>query len=188
MILLNKVDLQFLKGFSAHNIFKPKSNKLHCTTKFCGKSSNQDRTKKYLENSAVSLNNGKNFRLLINAFTITHQTIGAQIVIKNDQEMLELWDNDLDEDQINELSNDALPKRLKKVALNLEPSSRAHITIGLAQGVSAVQTGYDLLSILCSQYGKGGFVKIENATFLDATTPGFYLKPGKYFFLFKKKD
>ena len=46
----------------------------------------------------------------------------------------------------------------------------------------------DLLSILCSQYGKGGFVKIENATFLDATTPGFYLKPGKYFFLFKKKD
>ncbi len=138
----------FFKGFSSHNIFKPKSNILHCTSKYCGKSSNQERTKKYLENSAVSLNNGKHFRLLINAFTITHQTIGAQIDIKNSEDMLNLWDNDLDEDQIYELSNDILPKRLKKLALDLEPSSRAHLTIGLAQSVSAVQTGYDLLSIL----------------------------------------
>ena len=135
-------------GFSVQNIFKPKSNSLHCTAKFCGKSSSQESIKKYVENSEVSFNNGKHFRLQIIAFTITHQTIGAHVYLKDNKEMLDLWDNDLNEDQLSELSNDVLPKKLKKLALNLEPSSRAHITIGLANGVSAVQTGYDLVSIL----------------------------------------
>ena len=62
--------------------------------------------------------------------------------------MLELWDNDLNEKELSDISNNIMSKEIKKIASKLSTASRAHITIALAYGVSAVQTGYDLLSIL----------------------------------------
>jgi hypothetical protein len=105
-------------------------------------------TPEYLENPLVSLNNGKHHKLEIIAFTITHQTIGAHVSLNNDIEMLSLWDNDLSETQFKDIISDTLSKKSKINGIRLERAARAHITIGLANGIQAVQTGYDLISIL----------------------------------------
>lgn len=79
---------------------------------------------------------GKAFTLTISALFITTKTAGARVDL-TDQDLL-LWPNDVDKIQ----PTDNLPK-----------GSRAHVTLGCASGIEAVQTGIDLLE----------FVKLEKA-------------------------
>lgn len=79
---------------------------------------------------------GKAFTLTISALFVTPKTTGAQVEL-SEQELL-LWPNDVDK-----LSpTDSLPQ-----------GSRAHITLGCADDVEAVQTGIDLLEIVRQERG-----------------------------------
>ncbi|KAF5918095.1 2',3'-cyclic-nucleotide 3'-phosphodiesterase isoform X2 [Diceros bicornis minor] len=109
---------------------------LHCTTKFCdyGKATGAD---EYAQQDAVKKSYGKAFTLAVSALFVTPKTTGARVELSEQQ--LLLWPNDVDR-----LSpSDSLPR-----------GSRAHITLGCAADVEAVQTGLDLLEIL--QQEKGG--------------------------------
>ncbi|XP_077020503.1 2',3'-cyclic-nucleotide 3'-phosphodiesterase isoform X1 [Tamandua tetradactyla] len=108
---------------------------LHCTTKFCdyGKATGAD---EYAQQDVVKKSYSKAFTLTISALFVTPKTTGAQVVL-SDQE-LPLWPNDVDKLS----SSDSLPL-----------GSRAHITLGCASDVDAVQTGIDLLDIVRQERG-----------------------------------
>ncbi|NXU82259.1 CN37 phosphodiesterase, partial [Xiphorhynchus elegans] len=108
---------------------------LHCTTKYTefGKAAGAE---EYAQQEAVKASYGKGFTLSISALFITTKTVGARIELSEQQ--LLLWPGDADKI----LPTDNLPR-----------GSRAHITLGCANGVEAVQTGLDLLE----------FVKLEKA-------------------------
>ncbi|XP_066483285.1 2',3'-cyclic-nucleotide 3'-phosphodiesterase [Tiliqua scincoides] len=108
---------------------------LHCTTKFTdfGKAPGSD---DYAQQEAVKSSYGKAFFLTISALFITPRTAGARVEL-SEQQML-LWPGDVDVIQ----PGGSLPK-----------GSRAHVTLGCASGIEAVQTGIDLLE----------FVKLEKA-------------------------
>lgn len=73
----------------------------------------------------------KAFTLTISALFVTPKTAGAQVELSEQE--LQLWPNDVDK-----LSpTESLPR-----------GSRAHITLGCADNVEAVQTGLDLLEIV----------------------------------------
>ncbi|XP_046530690.1 2',3'-cyclic-nucleotide 3'-phosphodiesterase isoform X1 [Equus quagga] len=108
---------------------------LHCTTKFCdyGKAAGAE---EYAQQDAVKKAYGKAFMLTISALFVTPKTTGARVEL-SEQELL-LWPNDVDK-----LSpSDSLPR-----------GSRAHITLGCAADVEAVQTGIDLLEIVRQEKG-----------------------------------
>lgn len=78
----------------------------------------------------------KAFTLTISALFVTPKTTGAQVELSEQE--LPLWPNDVDK-----LSpSDSLPR-----------GSRAHITLGCADDVEAVQTGIDLLEIVRQEKG-----------------------------------
>uniref|UniRef100_K7FSB3 2',3'-cyclic-nucleotide 3'-phosphodiesterase n=1 Tax=Pelodiscus sinensis TaxID=13735 RepID=K7FSB3_PELSI len=108
---------------------------LHCTTKFTdfGKALGAD---EYAQQEVVKASYGKAFTLTISALFLTTKTVGARLEL-SEQELL-LWPGDVDKI----LPIDNLPK-----------GSRAHITLGCANGIEPVQTGIDLLE----------FVKLEKA-------------------------
>ncbi|XP_076212769.1 2',3'-cyclic-nucleotide 3'-phosphodiesterase isoform X1 [Aptenodytes patagonicus] len=108
---------------------------LHCTTKYTefGKAAGAE---EYAQQEAVKASYSKGFTLSISALFITTKTVGARVELSEQQ--LLLWPGDADK---------ILP------ADNLPKGSRAHITLGCANGVEAVQTGLDLLE----------FVKLEKA-------------------------
>lgn len=89
-----------------------------------------------LSPQAVRASYGKGFTLSISGLFVTTKTVGARVELSEQQ--LLLWPGDADKIQ----AADSLPK-----------GSRAHITLGCASGVEAVQTGLDLLE----------FVKLEKA-------------------------
>ncbi|XP_050767913.1 2',3'-cyclic-nucleotide 3'-phosphodiesterase [Gymnogyps californianus] len=108
---------------------------LHCTTKYTefGKAAGAE---EYTQQEAVKASYGKGFTLSISALFITTKTVGARVELSEQQ--LLLWPGDADKI----LPTDSLPK-----------GSRAHITLGCANGIEAMQTGLDLLE----------FVKLEKA-------------------------
>ncbi|XP_042692489.1 2',3'-cyclic-nucleotide 3'-phosphodiesterase isoform X1 [Centrocercus urophasianus] len=108
---------------------------LHCTTKYTdfGKAAGAE---DYAQQEAVRASYGKGFTLSISGLFVTTKTVGARVELSEQQ--LLLWPGDADKIQ----AADSLPK-----------GSRAHITLGCASGVEAVQTGLDLLE----------FVKLERA-------------------------
>ncbi|XP_056143541.1 2',3'-cyclic-nucleotide 3'-phosphodiesterase [Lampris incognitus] len=108
---------------------------LHCTTKFCdyGKA---EGAKEYAEISAVKELYSSVFELSLTALFVTPRTVGARVSLSEEQ--LVLWPADAEKE-----AEAAIPK-----AASLPPGSRAHITLGCAEGVEPVQTGLDLLDIL----------------------------------------
>lgn len=108
---------------------------LHCTTKFCdyGKATGAD---EYAQQDVVKKSYCKAFTLTICALFVTPKTTGAQVEL-SEQELL-LWPNDVDKLSL----SDSLPR-----------GSRAHITLGCAGDVEAVQTGIDLLEIVRQEKG-----------------------------------
>ncbi|XP_006901779.1 PREDICTED: 2',3'-cyclic-nucleotide 3'-phosphodiesterase [Elephantulus edwardii] len=108
---------------------------LHCTTKFCdyGKAAGAD---EYAQQDVVKKSYCKAFKLTISALFVTPKTTGARVELSEQE--LPLWPNDVDK-----LSpSDNLPR-----------GSRAHITLGCASDVEAVQTGLDLLEIVRQEKG-----------------------------------
>ncbi|XP_054849426.1 2',3'-cyclic-nucleotide 3'-phosphodiesterase-like isoform X3 [Eublepharis macularius] len=158
---LRKTGQAFLDELASIKVFKKESNKhfggaiedpkmkldltsyfvkrppgvLHCTTKFTdfGKAPGSE---DYAQQEAVKSSYGKAFFLTISALFITPRTAGARVELSEQQ--LLLWPGDVD----------VLPP-----AGNLPKGSRAHVTLGCASGIEAVQTGLDLLE----------FVKLEKA-------------------------
>ncbi|XP_034047307.1 2',3'-cyclic-nucleotide 3'-phosphodiesterase [Thalassophryne amazonica] len=111
---------------------------LHCTTKFCnyGKA---EGAKEYAENPSVAALYGSVFELSLSALFVTPRTFGARVSLSEEQ--LLLWPSDAEKEVAA-----AVP-----AAASLPPGSRAHITLGCAKNVEAVQTGLDLLQILAIQ-------------------------------------
>ncbi|XP_059204329.1 2',3'-cyclic-nucleotide 3'-phosphodiesterase [Centropristis striata] len=106
---------------------------LHCTTKFCdyGKA---EGAKEYAQNQAVKDFYGSAFELSLTALFVTPRTVGARVSLTEEQ--LQLWPADAEK----EAGSASLPL-----------GSRAHVTLGCAEGVEPVQTGLDLLEILALQ-------------------------------------
>uniref|UniRef100_A0A8D0H8W3 2',3'-cyclic-nucleotide 3'-phosphodiesterase n=2 Tax=Sphenodon punctatus TaxID=8508 RepID=A0A8D0H8W3_SPHPU len=100
---------------------------LHCTTKFTdfGKATGAE---EYAQQEAVKSSYGRSFILTISALFITPKTAGARVELSDQQ--LQLWPGDVDKFQPTD---------------NLAKGSRAHITLGCANGIEPVQTGLDLL-------------------------------------------
>ncbi|KAM8818948.1 2',3'-cyclic-nucleotide 3'-phosphodiesterase [Rhynchonycteris naso] len=111
---------------------------LHCTTKFCdyGKAAGAE---EYAQQDVVKKSYCKAFTLTISALFVTPKTTGAQVELSEQE--LPLWPNDVDRVSPSE----SLPR-----------GSRAHITLGCAGDVEAVQTGIDLLEIVRQKGGSCG--------------------------------
>ncbi|XP_017284905.1 2',3'-cyclic-nucleotide 3'-phosphodiesterase [Kryptolebias marmoratus] len=119
---------------------------LHCTTKFCnyGKAAG---AKEYAQNPAVVKSYGSVFELSLTALFITPRTVGARVSLTEEQ--LHLWPADGEK----EVESDV------PAAASLPPGSRAHVTLGCAEGVQSVQTGIDLLQILALQQAEAPAAK-----------------------------
>ncbi|XP_041673468.1 fibrous sheath CABYR-binding protein [Cheilinus undulatus] len=109
---------------------------LHCTTKFCnyGKA---EGAKEYADNQAVKDLYGTVSELSLSALFVTPRTVGARVSLTEEQLML--WPADAEKEA-------DVP-----AAASLPRGSRAHVTLGCAEGVEPVQTGLDLLEILALQ-------------------------------------
>ncbi|XP_076000310.1 uncharacterized protein cnp [Genypterus blacodes] len=125
------------KEVDLEQYFKAKGS-LHCTTKFCnyGKA---EGAKEYAEQQAVADLYGSVFELSLSALFVTPRTVGARVSLSEEQ--LVLWPADAEKE-----AEATVPG-----ASSLPPGSRAHITLGCAEGVEPVQTGLDLLDILALQ-------------------------------------
>ncbi|XP_061089308.1 2',3'-cyclic-nucleotide 3'-phosphodiesterase [Conger conger] len=129
---------------------------LHCTTKFCdyGKA---DGSKEYAEQQIVKDRYGSMSELKLSTLVLTPRTLGARVSLTEDQ--LRLWPAGAEKEGAPEA--------------DLPPGSRAHITLGCAEGVEPVQTGLDLLElVLLQQQGQEG----ERAQDLDLGSLAYYGK------------
>ncbi|KAM9346242.1 2',3'-cyclic-nucleotide 3'-phosphodiesterase [Symphorus nematophorus] len=118
---------------------------LHCTTKFCnyGKA---EGAKEYTQNPAVKDLYGSVFELSLTTLFVTPRTVGARVSLTEEQ--LVLWPADAE--------------KAVESGASLPLGSRAHVTLGCAEGVEPVQTGFDLLDILALQHsGQQGEVLEE---------------------------
>ncbi|KAK2833164.1 hypothetical protein Q5P01_017053 [Channa striata] len=125
------------KEVDLEQYFEAKGN-LHCTTKFCnyGKA---EGAKEYAEKPGVKKFYGSIFELSLTALFVTPRTVGARVSLTEEQ--LQLWPADAEKE-----AESVVP-----TAASLPLGSRAHITLGCAEGVEPVQTGLDLLQILALQ-------------------------------------
>uniref|UniRef100_A0A8C7WN67 2',3'-cyclic-nucleotide 3'-phosphodiesterase n=1 Tax=Oryzias sinensis TaxID=183150 RepID=A0A8C7WN67_9TELE len=111
---------------------------LHCTTKFCNYGKVEG-SKEYAQNPAVRSANGSVFELSLTALFVTPRTAGARVSLTEEQ--LLLWPADAEKEVESAVT----------AAASLPRGSRAHITLGCAEGTEPVQTGVDLLQILALQ-------------------------------------
>ncbi|XP_070703660.1 2',3'-cyclic-nucleotide 3'-phosphodiesterase [Pempheris klunzingeri] len=135
------------KEVDLEQYFKAKGS-LHCTTKFCdyGKA---DGASEYAQAPAVGDLYGSVSELSLTALFVTPRTVGARVSLTEEQ--LLLWPAGAEKDE------ESVP-----AAAGLPRGSRAHVTLGCADGVEPVQTGLDLLEILAlQQEGQKGEVLEE---------------------------
>ncbi|XP_012727442.2 2',3'-cyclic-nucleotide 3'-phosphodiesterase [Fundulus heteroclitus] len=114
---------------------------LHCTTKFCnyGKA---DGAAEYAKNPVVNKSYGSVSELSLTALFVTPRTVGARVSLTEQQ--LQLWPADAEKE----------PEAAVPGSAALPAGSRAHVTLGCAEGVQPVQTGLDLLQILTLPQGE----------------------------------
>ncbi|XP_072298872.1 2',3'-cyclic-nucleotide 3'-phosphodiesterase [Eucyclogobius newberryi] len=117
--------------------FKAKGT-LHCTAKFTnyGKA---EGAKEYAEKQVVQDLYGSVSELSLTALFVTPRTVGARVSLSDDQ--LQLWPDDAEKEA----------EPMVPGASALPRGSRAHVTLGCADLIQPVQTGYDLLQILLLQ-------------------------------------
>ncbi|XP_026064516.1 2',3'-cyclic-nucleotide 3'-phosphodiesterase [Carassius auratus] len=138
---------------------------LHCTTKFCDYGKTEG-AKAYAELQVVKESLAKSDELSVTALIVTPRTFGARVALTETQ--MKLWPEGADKEGV-------APTLLPSVEA-LPAGSRAHVTLGCAAGVEAVQTGLDLLEILALQKeGKEG-TQVE----MDLGTLS-YLSEGRWF-------
>ena len=144
------------------------SPKLHCTAKFCGKARKGKYSTdvlEYVSNREVTASLGLLSKLSVIGFVITKGTFGARLELSDIQ--LELYKQNDDELRSTLFNsgevkvNSSFEYVGAEESQNLENMSniekttnfypvqgkgrRAHITLGTAEGVAPVQTGFDLL-------------------------------------------
>ncbi|XP_069762935.1 2',3'-cyclic-nucleotide 3'-phosphodiesterase isoform X2 [Narcine bancroftii] len=124
------VNLDSKDGFNLQKYFQKKSSMLHCTTMFCdyGKVPNCE---SYAVDEVVNNSLHKSFVLKVSALFVTPRTVGARVLL--DEQQQQLWPKAEEENEIK---------------MGLPRTSRSHITLACAPGVDMVQTGIDLLTIL----------------------------------------
>ncbi|XP_036373452.1 cardiomyopathy-associated protein 5 [Megalops cyprinoides] len=107
---------------------------LHCTTMFCdyGKA---EGAKEYAEQQCVRDRYGSISEVEVSALFVTPRTLGAKVSLTEEQ--LQLWPAGAEKE--------AAP------SADLPLGSRAHVTLGCAEGVEPAQTGLDLLEIVQQQ-------------------------------------
>ncbi|TSK28013.1 2',3'-cyclic-nucleotide 3'-phosphodiesterase [Bagarius yarrelli] len=115
---------------------------LHCTSMFCdyGK---VEGAKEYAELQVVKDSYGTATELSVVGLIVTPRVFGARVALTPEQ--LLLWPAEADKVGIP-------PADLPGVQA-LPVGSRAHVTLGCAEGVEGIQTGIDLLEILILQQG-----------------------------------
>lgn len=154
------------------------SNKLHCTAKFCGKARKgkySDDALEYVTNKEVIASLGLLSKLTVIGFVFSKATFGARVKLSDIQ--LELYGQN-DEERNNSRVNSNTSKvnstfeyvgaeeqeNLQNMSsiektTNFNPipnkGRRAHITLGTADGVPPVQTGFDLLEAV--QFERNAF-------------------------------
>ncbi|XP_072549074.1 uncharacterized protein cnp [Salminus brasiliensis] len=133
---------------------------LHCTTKFCdyGKA---EGSKEYAEQQVVKDSLGSSAELSVVGLMVTPRTFGGHVALTPEQ--LELWPAGADKEGVPESS---LP-----TVEGLPAGSRAHVTLGCAAEVEAVQTGLDLLEILALKSESQEPVAVEE---LELGTLSYY--------------
>jgi 2',3'-cyclic-nucleotide 3'-phosphodiesterase len=135
----------FIAGELSFTFLYPNQrSKLHCTAFFGGKGRGQDPyINTYAKDRNVIEAMGKMHELTIIGFTMTLNTVGARVLL-SDEELL-LWYKDDDEfsphSSVEYGYNTSFTNSLPR-------GSRAHMTLAFTQGVSAVQTGLDLLDLV----------------------------------------
>ncbi|KAF7697884.1 2',3'-cyclic-nucleotide 3'-phosphodiesterase [Silurus meridionalis] len=144
---------------------------LHCTTRFCdyGKA---EGAKEYAELQVVKDSYDTATELSVVGLIVTPRTFGARVSLTTEQ--LALWPTGADKEGIPEADLpgvEALPE-----------GSRAHVTLGCAAGVEAVQTGIDLLEILILQQGEEKAASVEE---LELGTLS-YLGEGRWYLQFRE--
>ncbi|KAM7371611.1 hypothetical protein PAMP_008829 [Pampus punctatissimus] len=125
------------KEVDLEQYFKTKKN-LHCTTKFCNRGK-ANGAKEYAQNPAVTDFYGSAFELSLSALFVTPRTFGAKVSLTEEQ--LLLWPADVEKEAESDIPG----------AASLPLGSRAHVTLGCAEGFQPVQTGLDLLQFLVLQ-------------------------------------
>ncbi|KAM9780373.1 2',3'-cyclic-nucleotide 3'-phosphodiesterase [Neosynchiropus ocellatus] len=125
------------KEVDLEQYFKAKG-RLHCTTKFCNYGKVEG-SKEYARNQHVREFFGSVFDLSLSALFVTPRTFGARVSLTEEQ--LLVWPADAEKE-----AEPTVPG-----ASSLPLGSRAHVTLGCADGVEPVQTGFDLLQILALQ-------------------------------------
>ncbi|KAM7387350.1 hypothetical protein PAMA_009800 [Pampus argenteus] len=125
------------KEVDLEQYFKTKQN-LHCTTKFCDRGKAKG-AQEYAQNPAVRDFYGSAFELSLSALFVTPRTFGARVSLTEEQ--LLLWPTDAEKEAESDVAG----------AASLPLGSRAHVTLGCAEGFQPVQTGLDLLQILVLQ-------------------------------------
>ncbi|XP_068606245.1 2',3'-cyclic-nucleotide 3'-phosphodiesterase [Brachionichthys hirsutus] len=123
------------KEVDLEQYFKAKGS-LHCTVKYLdyGKA---EGAKQYAQNPIVKESYGSVSELSLVALFVTPRTVGARVSLSEEQ--LLLWP--------------AEDEKSGEPPAPLPLGSRAHVTLGCADGVEPVQTGLDLLEILALQQG-----------------------------------
>ncbi|XP_051894598.1 2',3'-cyclic-nucleotide 3'-phosphodiesterase-like isoform X3 [Pristis pectinata] len=171
------------EDFNLQEYFKKKPSVLHCTTMFCdyGKVPNSE---SYARAKVVEQSLSKAFVLKVSALFITPRTVGARVLLNEQQQ--QLWP-EVKEHEDADSSGDKI---------ELPHSSRSHITLACAPGVQAVQTGLDLLDILKAEKTKAAsecqvtleqgqlcclgegrwIVNLSNAIDVNTLFSGFYAK------------
>ena len=125
---------------------------LHCTTKFIGRtkqSKSHEDGLNYVKNELIALNIGKCFPIKIAGFSITDKSLSAIVDIENDTLQKILWNNNLEDSDVNSIFEDSSLTGCSKETLlkQLEHGSHAHITIAVGSDVKHKQSGVDLLRI-----------------------------------------
>ncbi|GAA6068210.1 2',3'-cyclic-nucleotide 3'-phosphodiesterase [Tachysurus ichikawai] len=144
---------------------------LHCTTKFCdyGK---VEGAKEYTELQVVKDSCGTATELSVVGLIVTPRIFGARVALTTEQ--LLLWPTGADKEGIP-------PDDLPGVEA-LPVGSRAHVSLGCAAGVEAVQTGIDLLEILILQQGEEKAAAVEE---LELGTLS-YLGQGRWYLVLRE--
>lgn len=127
------------KSINLDEFFVTKPSRLHCTSKFCG-NGNDSEAIKYASLEAVTNSLGDVFDLHITALFVTPRTAGAKVDLE-EKELL-LWPDDAEKEAAEKQEN---------IRSDLPKGCRAHITLGCAKGISAVETGLDLLHFLSEE-------------------------------------
>ncbi|XP_064620447.1 2',3'-cyclic-nucleotide 3'-phosphodiesterase-like [Lineus longissimus] len=135
------------------------SSTLHVTAMFCGRGSVPE-CRPYMEKPKLKPATGKEYRLEVIGFVITPKTLGARIQLSSEQ--LDVWgqnDNKGETSSVNKCCSNLDLGENRTDAGDFQPivgkGSRAHATLSCANGVSPVQTGYDLVAAVnCEEHCK----------------------------------